>query len=104
MAQTSYYQSELTDESFQSAEQNAMAHEELAKKRRFDKEQKLIMFQNKTKANAMSTLRKQQSAKKLESDLKKATARENQLKAKEFAKKQRQIVKSKGVNGAKAPI
>jgi len=34
-----------------------MAHEELAKKRRFDKEQKLIEFQNKTKANAMKALR-----------------------------------------------
>lgn len=54
-----------------------MAHEELAKKRRFEKEQKLIEFQNKTKANAMKKLRNDQSAKKLEADLKKAALREN---------------------------
>jgi hypothetical protein len=48
----------------------------------------------------MKQLRNDQSAKKLETDLKKVAARENQLKAKDFAKKQRDIVKSKGVNGA----
>jgi predicted membrane-bound mannosyltransferase len=52
----------------------------------------------------MKALRNDQSAKKLETDLKKAAARENQLKAKEFAKKQRQIVKQKGVNGAKQSL
>jgi hypothetical protein len=35
----------------------------------------------------MKALRRDQSAKKLEVDLKKASARENQLKAKEFAQK-----------------
>ena len=64
-----------------------MAHEEIARKRRFEKEQKLLEFQNKTKANAMKQLRNDQSAKKLETDLKKVAARENQLKAKDFAKK-----------------
>jgi len=34
-----------------------MAHEEIARKKRFDKEQKLVEFQNKTKANAMRQLR-----------------------------------------------
>lgn len=47
-AQTSYYQSELTSESFQSAEQNAMMHEMMAKKKLQDKEQKLMQFQSKT--------------------------------------------------------
>lgn len=62
-----------------------MAHEEIAKRRHFDKEQKLLEFQNKTKANAMKQLRNDQSAKKLETDLKKVAARENQIKAREFA-------------------
>ena len=81
-----------------------MAHEEIAKKRQFQKEQKLLEFQNKTKANAMKQLRNDQSAKKLETDLKKVAAKENLLKAKDFAKKQRDIVKTKGVNGATKTI
>lgn len=56
-AQTSYYQSELASESFQSAEQNAMIHEMRAKKKQQDKEAKLMQFQSKTKANAMRKLR-----------------------------------------------
>ena len=40
-----------------------MAHEEIAKKKRFDKEQKLMEFQNKTKANAMKKLREDKEQK-----------------------------------------
>ena len=78
-----------------------MVHEEMARKKRLDKEQKLIEFQNKTKANASKKLRHDQSAKKLEQDAKKLQAREKALKAKEFAEKQRELVRQKGVNAAK---
>ena len=56
-AVTSHYQSE--ESSLVSAEYNAMAHEENAKRRREDKEMKLTQFQNKTKANAQRRLREE---------------------------------------------
>ena len=84
---TSYYQSQLTEESFQQAEHNAMAHEEMARKKRFDKEQKLIEFQNKTKANAMRKLRDDKEQKLKDQNTKAFKAKENALKAKEYAQK-----------------
>ena len=63
--QTSYYQSEIPSESFQSAEQNAMFHEMKAKKKQQDKEAKLMQFQSKTKANAMRKMREETDTKRL---------------------------------------
>ena len=62
-----------------------MAHEEIARKKRFDKEQKLIEFQNKTKANAMRQLRDEKEKKQKDQNMKSITAKENALKAKEYA-------------------
>ena len=62
-----------------------MAHEEIARKKRFDKEQKLIEFQNKTKANAMRQLRNEKEQKQQDQNMKTIKAKENALKAKEYA-------------------
>lgn len=78
-----------------------MAHEEMARKKRFDKEQKLIEFQNKTKANAMRKLRDEKEQKLKDQNTKAFKAKENALKAKEYAQKQRMVVKTGGVNAAK---
>ena len=48
----------------------------MAKKRLLDKEQKLLEFQNKTKANAMKKMREQAAAKMSEADKKKLEAKE----------------------------
>ena len=42
--QSSYFESQLSESSFQLAEQNAITEEEIARKRRFEKEQKLREF------------------------------------------------------------
>lgn len=78
-----------------------MAHEEIARKKRFDKEQKLVEFQNKTKANAMRQLRDKKEQGQKDTNMKSIKAKENALKAKEFAQKQRMVVRSGGVNAAK---
>lgn len=64
-----------------------MAHEEIARKKRFDKEQKLVEFQNKTKANAMRQLRDKKEQGQKDTNMKSIKAKENALKAKEFAQK-----------------
>lgn len=66
----------MTSESFQQAEYNALEHEEMAKKRIQDKEQKLLEFQNKTKANAMKKMRETAATKTSEADKKKLEAKE----------------------------
>lgn len=92
-AQTSYYQSELPSESFQSAEQNALIHEMRAKKKQQDKEAKLMQFQSKTKANAMRKMREGNEAKRLSSaEQKKQQVKENQMKAKLYAQQTRKAV------------
>ena len=88
-AASSYY---VTEDSFQSAEQNAFEHEEQARRARQDKELKLQEFQNKTKENAQKRLKMETMKKKQEQEKKKNAARENQIKAKEYAKKQREII------------
>lgn len=50
---------------------------------------KLQEFQNKTKANASKRLREEKAKKLMEQNKSKIAAKENALKAKEYAKKQR---------------
>ena len=85
-----------TESSLVSAENNAMYHEENSKRKREDKEMKLQQFQNKTKANAARKLREETSSRKKEEESKRLAAREKQIKAKEYAKKARDIVSQKG--------
>ena len=85
MSQISY------EEGFPNAEYNALNEEEKARMRRDEKERKLKEFQRSTKEKAAKKLREEKEAKlkeKLDKDIK---DKERLLKAKDYARKQREL-------------
>lgn len=87
MSQISY------EDAMHNAESNAVTEEERARRRKEEKEQQLIEFQNKTKKSAMTLLQQEQASKRNAVMDQKSKEREKVLKAKEYAKKQREINK-----------
>ena len=80
-----------------------MNQEEIARKRAQDKQEKLANFQNKTKANAQKRLKQEEAMKKEADEKKKLDAKEKAIKAKEYAKKQRDIILNKKPPSAQGP-
>lgn len=87
------------DSNYPNAEYTAVEEEERAKRREEDKKKRLGDFQRKVKENANKTLKNKQAAKEKAEYDKQAKDHERVIKAKECAKKQRDIVAGKNKKG-----
>ena len=95
---TSSLASQITyEDGFPNAEYNAITEEDKARRRKEDKENKMKDFMNKTKKNAQAKLQNEQVQKQQALE-KQAKDKERLLKAKDYAKKQREIVSKKKGN------
>ena len=81
------------EDGFPNAEFNAVTEEERARRRKEDKDQKMKDFVNKTKKNAQTKFVQDQHAKQNALYDQQMKDRERVLKAKDYARKQREIIK-----------
>ncbi|TNV78330.1 hypothetical protein FGO68_gene9574 [Halteria grandinella] len=90
------------EDGFPNAEFNAVTEEERARRRKDEKEQKQREFMERTKNSAKEKMRQDQILREKQRASEQINAREKALKAKEYAKKQREII-AKGAGKQEAP-